>query len=198
MDLTKAIEAILFSADKPLTLKDLEAIFQHPSLLHLKIQKNQIEESLQQIAQKYTSENYPVILKIVNNGYQLFTKPDYHEVVRVATLHKEKRKLSKSALETLSIIAYKQPVTKSEIEHIRGVNSDYAVQKLLEFQLIEIAGRSDLPGKPLLYRTSDSFFEYFKISSLTDLPKLNEINDNEEINTETFKNPIINPEIPLN
>ncbi len=198
MDLMKAIEAILFSADKPLSLKDLEAIFQHPSLAHLNIQKEHLQEYLKSIEIKYQSEDYPVILKSVNGGYQLFTKTEYHEVVRIATLHKEKKKLSKAALETLSIIAYKQPVTKSEIEHIRGVNSDYAVQKLLEFQLIEIAGRSDMPGKPLLYRTSDSFFEYFKISSLTDLPKLNEINDNEEVNTETFKNPIINPEIPLN
>lgn len=198
MELEKAIEAILFSAEKPLSIKDLEAIFQHPSLVHLKIEKQHIIDCLNSIELKYQKEDYPVILKMVNSGYQLFTKKEYYEVVRIATIHKEKKKLSKAALETLSIIAYKQPITKSEIEHIRGVNSDYAVQKLLEFQLIEIAGRSDMPGKPLLYRTSDNFFEYFKINSINDLPKLNEINDNEEINTETFKNPIINPEIPLN
>ncbi len=197
MNIQLAIEAILFAAEKPLTLKDLEAIFQHSSLIHCRVQKQQIEQNLKLIEEKYQNLDYPVILKSVNGGYQLFTKAEYYDVVRIATLHKERKKLSKTALETLSIIAYKQPITKSEIEHIRGVNSDYAIQKLLELQLIEIAGRSDLPGKPLLYRTSDSFFEYFKINSINDLPKLNEINDNEEINTETFKNSI-SPEIPLN
>lgn len=198
MDIQKAIEAILFSAEKPITLKELETIFQHPSLAQLQIQKSDLENYLKQIELKYQNDEYPVILKIVNNGYQLFTKPDYYEVVRIATLYKEKKRISKSALETLSIIAYKQPITKAEIEHIRGVNSDYAVQKLLEFQLIEIAGRSDLPGKPLLYRTSDSFFEYFKINSLNDLPKLNELNENDEADTNPFKNPINPSEIPLN
>jgi segregation and condensation protein B len=198
MELTQSIEAILFAAEKPLTLKDFETIFQHHSLIHLEITKTQIEDCLKSIENKYQNPEYPIMLKIVNGGYQLFTKPDYYEIVRIATLHKEKKKLSKTALETLSIIAYKQPITKPEIEHIRGVNSDYAIQKLLELQLIEIAGRSDLPGKPLLYRTSEIFFEYFKISSLADLPKLNEINDNEEIQTETFKNTILNSEIPLN
>jgi len=198
MELTQSIEAILFAAEKPLSLKDFETIFQHHSLIHLEITKTQIEDCLKSIENKYQNPEYPIMLKIVNGGYQLFTKPDYYEIVRIATLHKEKKKLSKTALETLSIIAYKQPITKPEIEHIRGVNSDYAIQKLLELQLIEIAGRSDLPGKPLLYRTSEIFFEYFKISSLTDLPKLNEINDNEEIQTETFKNTILNSEIPLN
>jgi|YNPMSStandDraft_2_1061718.scaffolds.fasta_scaffold00300_13 segregation and condensation protein B len=197
MKLLQSIEAVLFASDKPLTIKDLEIIFQHTSLQHLQVTREDIENVLSLIEQKYNGAEYPIMLKKVNGGYQFFTKPEYHEAVRVATLHKEKKKLSKSALETLSIIAYQQPITKSEIEHIRGVNSDYAIQRLLEAQLIEIAGRADMPGKPLLYRTSDAFFDYFKINSLKDLPKLNEINDNEENFTETFKNPI-NPEISLN
>jgi segregation and condensation protein B len=88
-----------------------------------------------------------------------------------------KKRLSRSALETLSIIAYKQPVTKSELERIRGVNCDYAIQKLLEKELVAIQGRSDGPGRPLLYGTSDKFMDYFGLKSLDDLPKPKEFRE---------------------
>jgi len=103
-------------------------------------------------------------------GYQFLTKPAYQASIGILLKQQSKRRLSNSALETLSIIAYKQPVTKSEVENIRGVNCDYAVQKLLEKGLVEIKGKSDGIGRPLLYGTSPSFMEYFGINDLSELP----------------------------
>lgn len=191
MDVVLALEALFFATDKPLTLQDLEIIFSHPDLASYNITKQSIETGLELLEKKHKETDSPIQLRQVNKGYQFFTKEAYYDVVRVGSMHKEKKKLSKSAIEALAIIAYKQPVTKAEIESIRGVNSDYAVQRLLELQLIEIAGRSDMPGKPLLYRTSDAFFQYFKINHLSDLPKFNEVYETqEEPAAETFQNPI--------
>jgi segregation and condensation protein B len=103
------------------------------------------------------------------------TKGAYHPTVSTFLRQNTHKKLSKSALETLSIIAYKQPVTKSEIELIRGVNSDFSVHKLLDKELIEIAGRSEGPGRPLLYQTTGKFMDYFGLKSMDELPKLKDI-----------------------
>ena len=102
------------------------------------------------------------------------TKSDFHETLTEHLKLSAKKKLTSTALETLSIIAYKQPVTKSEMESIRGVNCDYTVQKLLEKELIEISGRKEGPGKPLLYSTSAKFMNYFGLKSIDDLPKMRE------------------------
>ena len=103
------------------------------------------------------------------------TKGAYYNTVATYLKQITKKKLSKSALETLSIIAYKQPVVKSELEKIRGVSCDYSIQKLLEKELVEIAGRSDGPGKPLLYATSEKFMDYFGLKSIGELPKTRDI-----------------------
>jgi segregation and condensation protein B len=113
----------------------------------------------------------------IAGGYQFLTKGAYHNTVGVYLKQTMKKRLSRSALETLSIIAYKQPVTKSELERIRGVNCDYAIQKLLEKELVAIQGRSDGPGRPLLYGTSDKFMDYFGLKSLDDLPKPKEFRE---------------------
>ncbi|HJW31604.1 MAG TPA: SMC-Scp complex subunit ScpB, partial [Saprospiraceae bacterium] len=110
----------------------------------------------------------------VAEGFQFMTKPAFHPIAGHFLKQLTKRRLSKVALETLSIIAYKQPVSRAEIEQIRGVNADYAIDKLLEKELIEIAGRSTGPGKPLLYTTSGKFMDYFGLKSMEDLPQLKE------------------------
>jgi segregation and condensation protein B len=109
-------------------------------------------------------------------GWQFLSKKEYHKTIAQLNGEKFLKKLSAAAMETLSIIAYKQPVTKGEIESIRGVNADYAVQKLLEKELIIISGRNEnLPGHPLIYSTSKSFMDYFGINSSEDLPKIKEV-----------------------
>jgi len=126
------------------------------------------------------------------------TKSAYHHIAGHYLKQLTKRRLSKVALETLSIIAYKQPVSRAEIEQIRGVNADYAIDKLLEKELIEIAGRSSGPGKPLLYTTSGKFMDYFGLRSMEDLPQLKEfIAASEEIGEPPALEEIVTIEHPF-
>jgi len=111
--------------------------------------------------------------------FHFLTKPAYHQSIGIFLKQNSQKKLSRSALETLSIIAYKQPVSKSELEKIRGVNCDYSIQKLLEKELITISGRDEGPGRPLLYSTSDKFLNYFGLTSIMGLPKLREFESSE-------------------
>lgn len=134
------------------------------------VPEKDIEEVLARLLEKYEADEFAFQLNHVGGGYQFLTKPAYQASIGILLKQQSKRRLSTSALETLSIIAYKQPVTKSDLESIRGVNCDYAVQKLLEKGLIEIKGKSDAIGRPLLYGTSDAFMEYFGINDLKELP----------------------------
>ena len=110
----------------------------------------------------------------IAGGYMFMSKPQYHKIIGDYLRQNERKKLSKAALETLAIIAYKQPITKSEMEAIRGVGCDYTVQKLLEKELVEITGRHEGPGRPLLYGTTVKFLNHFGIKDTTELPKLKE------------------------
>ncbi len=188
MLLGRIIEAMIFAAEIPLTANDLEGFFEIENPNNVEVSLELIQHELDQLVTKFQSHDFSYELKRINSGYQFVTKTDYADYVRLVLIAKDKKKISKSALEALAVIAYKQPVTKAEIEYIRGVNSDYAVNKLLENQLIEISGRSDLPGKPLLYRTSPFFLEYFKINSISDLPTLAEIKVDEEVLAKEYKN----------
>jgi len=170
------IEALIFASDKPVTNKEILACIR---TLDENISKKEIEKYISEIQQKYDSEEFAIQVMAMANGYIFMTKSDYHDTLTQHLKLSSKKKLSSSALETLSIIAYKQPVTKSEMESIRGVNCDYAVQKLLEKELIEITGRKDGPGKPLLYGTSTKFMNYFGLKSIDDLPKLREFEEPE-------------------
>lgn len=136
--------------------------------------------SIDRLKTKYSSDNFSFDIQEIDGGYALMSKPIFHPTVAALLKEKSNAKLTKVAMETLSIIAYKQPVTKTFIESIRGVNSDYTVQKLLEKELVEIAGRADGPGKPLLYKTSHKFMDYFGLKSSEDLPKLKELISEEE------------------
>src|SRR5688500_17522576 len=141
-----------------------------------KIETNQVDAAIEGIVEKYSTEFYPFEVRLSGGGWQFLTKKDFHKTVAQLNGEKFLKRLSAAALETLAIIAYKQPITKGEIESIRGVSSDYSVQKLLEKDLIIISGRNEkLPGHPLVYATSKSFMDYFGINSPEDLPKIKEV-----------------------
>ena len=171
------IEALIFASDKALSNEEIiELINNALGFIEDRADLEQIETAIQGIKEKYDSEFYAFELKQSGGGWQFLTKPMYHKTIALLNGDKFLKKLSSAALETLAIIAYKQPITKSEIESIRGVNCDYAVQKLLEKDLIIISGRNeDAVGKPLIYATSKSFMDYFGINSASDLPKINEV-----------------------
>jgi segregation and condensation protein B len=171
------IEALIFASEKPLAINDIvELLNTALGFIDDRATPEQVEAAIQAISEKYNSEFYAFEMVESGGGWQFLTKKEYHKTIAQLNGDKFLKKLSVASIETLSIIAYKQPVTKSEIELIRGVNCDYAVQKLLEKDLIVISGRKeDAVGKPLIYATSKSFMDYFGINSPEDLPKINEI-----------------------
>lgn len=135
-----------------------------------KVPVEDIETAVESLVNKYQSDIYSFQIEQIAGGFQFLTKPAYQASISILLKRQSKRRLSASALETLSIIAYKQPITKGNIEAIRGVNCDYAVRKLLDKGLIMIKGKSEDIGRPLLYGTADKFMEYFGINNLKDLP----------------------------
>ncbi len=172
-NLQKHIEVILFASEQSVNTAELQTLLS--AYLKEEISEEQIMESLESIKAKYESEDSVYELVEISNGYQFLSKKEYHALLNLLIIHREKKKLSTAAMETLAIIAYKQPITKSEVELIRGVNCDYSVQKLLEKDLISISGRSSGPGKPILYETSVSFMDHFGLKSNKDLPQLKDI-----------------------
>ena len=170
-------EALIFASEKPLTaLEILELVNNAFGFMEDKIVFEQIEISIEGIVEKYSTDFYPFELRESGGGWQFLTKRDYHKTIAQLNGDKFLKRLSNAALETLAIIAYRQPISKSFIESIRGVNCDYSIQKLLEKELIIITGRNEqLPGKPLVYCTSKSFMDYFGINSPNELPKINDI-----------------------
>lgn len=177
------IEALIFASEKPLAVVEIvELLNSALAFIEDRSTPEQVEAAISAIAEKYQSEFYAFGLVESGGGWQFLTKPEYHKTIAQLNGDRFLKKLSVASIETLSIIAYKQPVTKSEIELIRGVNCDYAVQKLLEKELIVISGRKeDAVGKPLVYATSKNFMDYFGINSTTDLPKIKEILNQEII-----------------
>ncbi len=191
--LVQNIEALIFCSEQSISIDEISASLK--IVFGWELSDEEIIAAIETIKSKYQSEDFAFELFEIADGYQFLTKKDFHATVSALIQHKSKKKLSTSAMETLAIIAYKQPITKAEVEHIRGVNCDYAVQKLLEKELIEINGKSEAPGKPLIYGTSKSFMDYFGIKSVKDLPQLkdlhmdqNEIGEPVELNDkeETF------------
>ncbi len=184
------IEALIFASDKPLSADELvELINNALGFIEDRASAEQVVEAIKAIEEKYCSEFYSFEIIQSGGGWQFLTKKEYHKTIAQLSGDKFLKKLSVASLETLSIIAYKQPVTKSDIEIIRGVNCDYAVQKLLEKELVVIAGRKeDAPGKPLIYTTSKSFMDYFGINSPDDLPKIQEVLNQEIIEATKIEN----------
>lgn len=196
------IEALIFASDKPLTNEEITELLNNAlAFIEDRATPEQVEAAVEGIREKYNAEFYPFEVKQSGGGWQFLTKKDYHKTVAQLNGDKFLKRLSVAALETLAIIAYKQPITKSEIEAIRGVNCDYAVQKLLEKDLVVITGRNeDAVGKPLVYGTSKSFMDYFGINSTEDLPKISEVLMEElvqatmvnGVNTEVVEETIVN------
>jgi segregation and condensation protein B len=170
------VEALIFASERPLTQIEMTEIL--GQALETVIETGRISICLDAIREKYDAEYYPFQLKEIGGGYQFLTKKAFHKTVLQLNGDKHIKKLSTAAMETLSIIAYKQPITKSEIEYIRGVSADYSIQKLLEKELIIISGRNeDMVGKPLIYNTSKNFMDYLGINSPAQLPQLKDITD---------------------
>ncbi|UAY51420.1 SMC-Scp complex subunit ScpB [Ferruginibacter albus] len=171
------IEALIFASEKPLTTLELVDLLNNAlAFIEDRATLEQIEAAIEGIREKYSGEFYSFEMVQSGGGWQFLTKKEYHKTVAQLNGDKFLKRLSTASLETLAIIAYKQPITKSEIESIRGVNCDYAVQKLLEKDLIIISGRNEeAVGKPLIYSTSKSFMDYFGINGPDDLPKISEV-----------------------
>lgn len=169
----KLIESLIFASEQSISIADLQTLISN--YLNEELNEEQILECIVNLQEKYQSDDYVFELVEISNGYQFLSKKTYHELLNQLIIHREKKKLSTAAMETLAIIAYKQPITKSEIELIRGVNCDYSIQKLLEKDLISINGRSSGPGKPILYETSVSFMDHFGLKTNRDLPQLKDI-----------------------
>ncbi|MCL2383958.1 MAG: SMC-Scp complex subunit ScpB [Oscillospiraceae bacterium] len=169
------IEAILFSSGRVVEVKELMAIFD--------LSYEDIDSILQNMKASFEMQNRGIEIIKVESGYQLCTKKEYYEYIYPLFDSRNKPTLSNAAMETLSIIAYNPKITRSEIEQIRGVNSDGTIYRLLEYELIEDAGKLDLPGKPTGYRTTEEFLKAFGISSLEELPELPKyrIDENEQI-----------------
>ncbi|MGL6021760.1 MAG: SMC-Scp complex subunit ScpB [Chitinophagaceae bacterium] len=169
------IEALIFASENPLKEEDIQTCLNN-ELLNRKVTLEEIKESIKIIYEKYQQEYSPFEILHSGGGWQFVTKKQFHKTVAILNKDKFLRKLSAAALETLAIIAYKQPISRTEIEHIRGVSCEYTLQRLMEKELIIIAGRNNnLPGRPLLYETSKSFMDYFGINTPDDLPKISEL-----------------------
>jgi segregation and condensation protein B len=172
-NLTLQIEALIIASEQSITKEEIREVIAKTA--SVSVTEDMIDEALRTIMLKYEQPDAVMTLKYLNNGYQLLTKQVYYPAIQQLQAHRAKKKLSQSALETLAIIAYRQPITKLEVEQIRGVNCDYSIQKLLDRELIQIAGKADTAGRPLLYGTSTLFMDYFGINHTSDLPKLKDI-----------------------
>ena len=172
-DLSQHIEAIIFTSENGISIPELKDTLN--KIYGFDLDDTKVDKKLDEVRSRYENESLAIELIESGGGWQFMTKKIYHPTIAGYLNQKIARKLSSSAMEVLAIVAYKQPITKSEIEQIRGVNCDYTLHKLLEKELLEISGRKDAPGKPLLYITSAMFMDYFGINTLEDLPKLKEL-----------------------
>lgn len=162
------VEALIFCSPQPIKVSDLQACLEE--MFDAKVPTEDVEQAIERLTEKYSSDEHSMEIIKSNGGFQFLTKPAYQTSIGILLKQQSKKRLSTSAMETLAIIAYKQPITKSEVEMIRGVSCDYSIQRLLEKELIEIKGKSDAVGRPMIYGTSDKFMEYFGINDMKDLP----------------------------
>lgn len=171
------IEALIFSSDEPISAQEIIRAIKEIDGDDALINQNNVEDTVNQLNEEYSSDEKSFSIVRVANGFAFATKTEYAKYVGFLASVKSSRRLSQAALETLSIVAYKQPIIKPEIEAIRGVNSDYMLTTLLEKKLITIKGRAETVGRPLLYVTTDEFLKYFGIYKISDLPKPREVEE---------------------
>ncbi|MDP8253317.1 MAG: SMC-Scp complex subunit ScpB [Candidatus Kaelpia aquatica] len=174
-EIKSIVEALLFVADKPLSIEQIKAV--------VEADRSEIKSNIEDLKREYELR-HSFRIREVAGGYQLVTDPVYAHWLRKFFQGGRKGRLSKAALETLAIVAYKQPITRPEMEQIRGVDVDGVIRKLLEKGLVKIAGRKDVIGKPLMYATTKRFLEYFGLNSLEELPDLNEFVEMEQEDNE--------------
>ncbi|MCZ7604342.1 MAG: SMC-Scp complex subunit ScpB [Ignavibacteriales bacterium] len=171
------IEALIFASDEVITSNEIITAIREIDGDDSTLSQSEIESTIDILNQKYTEAELSFHIIKIAGGYSFATKPENAKYLGFLSTEKSKRRLSQAALETLAIIAYKQPITKPEIESIRGVNSDYMINTLLEKNLITIKGRAETIGRPLLYNTTEEFLKYFGLNKITDLPKPREIEE---------------------
>ena len=159
-----AIEGILFAAGEPVKTAKLAAV--------LEIEIEAVEEAVSLLKYDYDTNERGLMIIDIDDGYQICSRPEYYNYIQIILGDQRRQALSNAAMEALAITAYKQPITRGQIEYIRGVNSDSAVNRLVERGLIEECGRLDAPGRPVLYRTTQGFLRCFGLTSPKDLPEL--------------------------
>ncbi|MBS1271773.1 MAG: Segregation and condensation protein B [Candidatus Marinimicrobia bacterium] len=165
---TSVIEALLFASDKPISAGKVRGCFEEDESIP-------VQEIINALNEHYEETDRAFFIMEVAGGYQLVSRQEYEPYIKQLYVSSSRMRLSQAALETLAIVAYKQPVSRPDIDAIRGVNSDGVLRTLLERDLIDIKGREETPGRPLLYGTSEGFLRYFGLNSIKDLPKLKEI-----------------------
>ncbi len=171
------IESLIFSSDEPITSSDLVKAIKGIDGEDIEISEEDVVKCIAELNQIYNDKSLAFRILKIAGGFLFATRTEYAKYIGFLSSEKSKRRLSQAALETLAIIAYKQPITKPELEIIRGVNSDYILNTLLEKNLIAIIGRAETIGRPLLYGTTSEFLKYFGLNKLDDLPKPREIDE---------------------
>ncbi len=191
--LLRHIESLIFVADQPVSLEEIQETLE--TAFELKLKQEDLLIDINLLINQYADDKYSMEIIEIAGGYQFLTKGSFHNTIGTFLKNRTNRRLSRAALETLSIVAYKQPVTKSDMERIRGVSCDYSIQKLLAKELVAIVGRSEGPGRPLLYGTSEKFMDYFGIKGMSDLPKPKEFSRPENTigNIEAMEDNIVEP-----
>ena len=172
-DLKTAVEALLFASERPLALSEIRQAFE-PAL-----EESEIRGALDALNTEYKAQKRGFRLFEIAGGFQLVSDPRFADTLKKFYQSRIKKKLSQAALETLSVIAYRQPVTRADVEFIRGVNIDGALKSLLEKNLVRITGRRDVPGRPMLYGTTREFLEHFGLKDLEELPPLKNFTEND-------------------
>jgi segregation and condensation protein B len=167
-EIKKIVEALLFAIHEPVPISKITKIIDGTDA-------KEIKDIIEQLRNEYDADNRAFQIEEIANGYQLLSRPEYHEWI--SKIHKKtgEAKLSQSAIETLAIIAYKQPIIRAEVEAIRGVQSGQMIRTLIEKSLVKITGRDQVLGRPLLYGTTKKFLEHFGLKSIKDLPKVEEL-----------------------
>lgn len=171
------VEALIFCSANPVKVEEIQSCLNE--MFEVDVPQNDILQALDKLLIKFEDPAFSFQVFQIGEGYQFLTKPAYQSSIGILLKNRSKKRLSNSSLETLSIIAYKQPISKTQIEQIRGVNCDYTIQKLLEKELVEIKGKAETIGKPLLYGTSEKFMNYFGLNSLKDLPSPKDFKEEE-------------------
>lgn len=174
--LTSVIEALIFSSPEPISWEKLSSII-HESEEELNLDRDIILRIVEQLNRRFEENDLSFRIEETGGGFTFVTQPRFHPWLSIFQHENAYRKLSQSAIETLAIVAYRQPITKPEVDSIRGVDSGYILRQLLEKMLVQVSGRADSPGRPLLYKTTKHFLKHFGINSVDELPKPREIDE---------------------